>query len=121
MDTRIIVPSAGPYAGQRMTVDAGEADRAISEGWAADPFAEKGPDDQRKEHTAEEAAEMANKAEAAAKRWRGEDDKAKDKPKASAKPEAPVARDMAAGPGHSYETREEPKAAAHKNETHRRR
>lgn len=123
MDTKIIIPSVGPYAGQRMTVDPKEADQAISEGWATDPFAPPPPAPKEgeaakppKELTDEERGEMAKKADAAAKRWRGEDE-GKDKSKAKTE-----TRDMSAGERHAYETRAEaPKAEAAKTETHRRR
>jgi hypothetical protein len=59
-----------------MTVSAAEADQAISEGWARDPFApveEPKAGEEPKQLTDQEREELSNKARAAAERWRGED------------------------------------------------
>lgn len=70
-EPRIIQATVGPYAGQRLTVSATEADRAIAEGWAIDPFAEP---KEAKEQTEEERAKSAEAAAAGARRLRGEEE-----------------------------------------------
>ena len=64
----VIEATAGPYAGQRLSVAAADAKKAISEGWARDPFAAPG---EVKKLTADERFAMLQKAEAAATRLRG--------------------------------------------------
>lgn len=75
-DSQIIEPSAGPYKGQRISVSAAEAKRAIKEKWARDPFAVDEAQDGDDAQAQVDDAEMAKRnerAEAAAKRWRGDE------------------------------------------------
>lgn len=73
-DQKTIVPSAGPYAGQAISVDTGEADRAITEGWASDPYAAPGNGKKAAKEPDDEArAKFTDMANAAARRWRGEE------------------------------------------------
>lgn len=75
----LIEPSAGPYRGQRVKVSAAEGKRAIKEGWARDPFAPANDEKDKKDapQPDEEGAhdKRTELAEAAAKRWGGEDEK----------------------------------------------
>lgn len=122
-ETKVIEPQFGPYAGRRMTVQAAEADQAISEGWARDPFGPApDPDEPSKEVPAEEQAEMIKKATAAGKRWRGEEEPDKDKLGKKHEPEHQQRRDMQARPGADYETKDRAEKAPHTSgsaKTHR--
>jgi hypothetical protein len=75
-----IEATAGPYAGQRLTVPAADAKQAIADGWARDPFAEVTDEDREKdrqkaaEMTDEDKAKVAEAAEKAARKLRGEDE-----------------------------------------------
>lgn len=92
-ETKMIEATAGPYAGQRLTVSKADADEAIADGWARDPFAPPS-DKPAKELTGEEHQAMIAKAEKSARKIRGED-KAME----------------AHGPGHGYQTRDVDEAA----------
>jgi hypothetical protein len=71
----VIEGTHGPYAGRRLTVSAKEAKQAISEGWARDPLApEPAEGEEPKELTDEERAKIVEKAEAAGRRLRGEEE-----------------------------------------------
>lgn len=123
-ETRLVNVTHGPYAGGRLTLPKGEAESAISEGWAVDPFAEKPPrfewegpppetltDEQRKQLrerdepkqlSDEERSKVIEKAEQAAKKLRGEDEESVKKRHEEQQ------RAMTAGQSHggSYETRQ---------------
>lgn len=70
----LIEGTHGPYAGKRLTVSAAEAKKAIAEDWARDPFGE--PVEAR-ELSDEERFKLNEKAEAGARRLRGEEEPAK--------------------------------------------
>lgn len=98
----------GPYAGRHLDVAAADADQAISDGWARDPYT---PRAEATEFDQEKYDAMLIAADKAARKLRGEQEpaapakkegKAKDKPlkeedrAATAKPE---------GSGSTYQTR----------------
>lgn len=87
----------GPYRDQRVSIAADEADKAIAEGWARDPFAP--PDEMTKQSLSDkELVEMWELAEKAARRWRGE---------RSAKPQLAEKRALEAEEGEEgYQTRD---------------
>jgi hypothetical protein len=60
-DDQMIIPSHGPYKGQRIQVSADEAKRAVKEGWARDAYAE----------TVEDEKQAAKGEEAEARRGPG--------------------------------------------------
>lgn len=64
-----IEATAGPYRGQRLTVSKADAEAAIAEGWAIDPFAAR---PEGKTMTDEERLDLLAKAEAGARKLRGE-------------------------------------------------
>jgi hypothetical protein len=73
----VIEATAGPYAGQRLTVPAADAKQAIADGWARDPFApaeEPKEPKEVKEVTDEDRARVAEAAEKAARKLRGEEE-----------------------------------------------
>lgn len=107
----------GPYAGQRLLMQAADADQAIADGWARDPFA-KPSDEPAKELSGEDVSKIQEKAEKAARKLRGEEpkeeseEKSKDKPEA-ARPEPKTERkvlDPEPAPKAGYQTREVPPA-----------
>lgn len=106
-ETTMVEATAGPYAGKRLSMSKADAAAAIADGWAFDPF--KTMTDEEREAAAKKASELTeeqraaieDKAEAAARKLRGEDDKA-DKP--ADKPSTKT-RDMEADRGGDYETR----------------
>jgi hypothetical protein len=109
----MVQATVGPYAGQRLTMSRADADAAIADKWAIDPFAPPKTPEQQKEAedmkppTEKEAAEIKAKAEKAARKLRGEpepDESDKDKSKAAA------TRDMAADRPAPYATRSSPPA-----------
>jgi hypothetical protein len=95
----VIQVTAGPYAGQRLTMSKAEAEAAIAEKWAIDPNAPidpKAATEPPKDLTDEERAEIKAKAETAARKLRGEPDQA-------------VTREMAAEHPAPYSTKSAPK------------
>jgi hypothetical protein len=98
-EPKTIEATLGPYAGQRLTMSAADADAAIADGWARDPFEQHDPDAQPKEMTDEERQKALDAAEKAIHKLRGDEeaegeaDKPKEKPKAKPKPPTEV-RDM---------------------------
>jgi hypothetical protein len=98
-ETVTIEATAGPYAGQRLTVAAAEAKKAISEGWAKDPFAEPA---EVKELTDEERFKVLEAANKGASRLRGEEDADNGK---KAKEDRSLEADK---PAATYETRSTP-------------
>jgi hypothetical protein len=70
-ETVLIEATVGPYAGQRLQVDPATAKQAIADGWARDPFAEVG---EPKEMIDEDRAKVAEAANKAARKLRGEDE-----------------------------------------------
>jgi hypothetical protein len=99
-ESRQIEATLGPYRGQRLTVPTADADRAIADGWATDPFA---PPVEPKEQTEEERASAIEAAEKAARKLRGEEE-GEAKPKAKG-PKSET-RAMEADAGEPYATRE---------------
>jgi hypothetical protein len=91
----LIEAIAGPYRGQRLTVSADDAKAAIKDGWARDPFAEP---EEPKEMTDEDRQKVAEAAEKAARRLRGEEETEAPKPSVEAKAVEPEQSG-------SYETR----------------
>lgn len=81
-ETTAVHVTHGPYAGQRLTMNKSEADAAISEGWAIDPFKPVDPEKELKQPTEEERAHVLEKAEHAVAKLRGEEkDKSENKEK----------------------------------------
>lgn len=98
-ETKVIEAIAGPYAGQRLTVPAADADAAIKDGWARDPFAPVDPDAEPPELDQEAHDKMLTAAQKAARKLRGEEE-----PDAGKK--AKEAKSLEAdNPGATYETR----------------
>lgn len=92
----------GPYAGKRLTVSPADAEQAIADRWAKDPFApveEPKEGEELKLLTDEERQEILDKAEKAAKKLRGEEEEGEDKPAAEKKA-------MAAEESQGYQTRD---------------
>jgi hypothetical protein len=116
--------TVGPYAGQRLTMSRADADAAIAEKWAVDPFAppptkeeeEKQAKEAKPMMTEEERAEITAKAEKAARKLRGEPEPeepakeaAKPEPSKEPHPSPPpvVTRDLGADkPATRYPTRD---------------
>jgi hypothetical protein len=98
----VIEATAGPYAGQRLTVAAAEAKKAIADGWAKDPFAEPA---EAKELTDEERFKVLEAANKGASRLRGEEETDADK---KAKETKNLEADK---PAANYETRSTPPKA----------
>lgn len=71
----VVQATAGPYAGQRLTLSAADAKQAIKDGWAVDPFAPPPAPDAEppKQPTDEERVKINEAAEAAGRKLRGED------------------------------------------------
>jgi hypothetical protein len=92
-DDVLIEATAGPYAGQRLTVPAADAKQAIADGWARDPFATEL--EEPKEMTEEKRAKVAEAADKAARKLRGEDDADKKKSMEADKPEGYTTRSTA--------------------------
>jgi hypothetical protein len=95
----VIQVTVGPYAGQRLTMSKAEAEAAVAEKWAIDPNAPVDPKasaEPPKALTEEECAQIKAKAEAAARKLRGE-------------PELAVTRDMTAEHPAPYSTKTAPK------------
>lgn len=102
-ETKQVEATAGPYAGQRLTMPVDEAEQAITDGWARDPFAPP-TDEPPKEQTDEERADVVKKAEKAARKLRGEPDEGDDEGKGG----RGETRDMSAGQAGEYDTRGAP-------------
>jgi hypothetical protein len=89
-----IEATVGPYAGQRLTVAASEATKAIAEGWAKDPFVDP---PEPKEITEDERWTTLQAAHAGADRLRGVE---------QAEPKAKETKNLEADkPAANYETR----------------
>jgi hypothetical protein len=91
---------AGPYAGQRLTMSMADADAAIADKWAIDPNA-PAPTEEPKAMTDDERAQIAEKAEKAARKLRGEAE-----PTKAAKPEAEPAVEAQPPPRQETATRD---------------
>jgi hypothetical protein len=76
-EVAVIEATVGPYKGQRLTMSKAEAQQAIADRWAIDPFAPaeepKPPKVEPKPPTDEESAEILAKAHAAMAKLRGEE------------------------------------------------
>lgn len=79
--------TVGPYKGQRLTMAKAEAQQAIADKWAIDPFASPEPPPKEgeapkeaKPMTDEERAEIHAKAHAAIAKLRGEEEPKKESP-----------------------------------------
>jgi len=99
----VIQVTAGPYAGQRLTMPKADADAAVADKWATDPNAPVPTKEEAKEAkpmTEEERAEVMAKAEKAARKLRGE-------PEPEDKAQTQVTRDLGADkPPQGYQTRD---------------
>ena len=69
-DLKTIEPLYGPYHGQHIRVGAADADQAIDEGWARDPYLR--PDQRPTAASLTSRTELMHAAERAARRWRGD-------------------------------------------------
>lgn len=107
-DVKRVQPLYGPYAGQQLDMPAADADAAIADGWAIDPFA---PPAETKELSAEERDQVVEKADKAARKLRGEEQPAQDagKKPTTATPTAAEAKETksleAEKPAGAYQTR----------------
>lgn len=72
-ETVVVHVTHGSYAGQRLTLSKHDADAAISDGWAIDPFKPVEPDKEPKQLSEEERAHVLEKAEHAVAKLRGEE------------------------------------------------
>lgn len=70
--TKRIRATHGPYAGQNLDVAAADADQAITDGWAIDPFAAVDPNAPPPEFNQEKHDAMLVAAQKAARKLRGE-------------------------------------------------
>jgi hypothetical protein len=107
----IIEGTLGPYAFQRINVDAAEATQAIADGWAIDPF---GPPPEPKELTPDERFAIIQTAEAAARRLRGQEEVKAEEVKAEEVKAKPAAHSEprtveAAKPDDDYQSRNKAK------------
>lgn len=86
-ETKRIEATHGPYAGAQIDVPTADADSAIADGWAFDPYAEvdPNPNAEPKEITADDNARALAAAETAARKFRGEAEPPKPAPARSAK------------------------------------
>lgn len=78
-ESKQVLVTHGAYAGQRLTMPAGDADSAVRDGWAVDPFAAPLSDEERAKRpleTDEERAKRAEAADKAGRKLRGEDEDA---------------------------------------------
>lgn len=102
-ETKRIQVTLGPYRGQQLDVPAEDADQAIADGWATDPFA---PPPQEGEEpiamTDDDRMAAIEAAEKAARKLRGEDDSNGGKAKHKTREMEPQ------HPGKPYTTREAP-------------
>ena len=73
-ETKRIEAIAGPYKGQRLDVPAADANRAIKDGWARDPFEPVDPDAAPPEFDQDKHDKMMVAAEKAARKLRGEEE-----------------------------------------------
>ena len=75
-ETKRIEALFGPLAGSIMDIPTADADAAISDGWARDPFATPSAEDEQKqkEWSAETHEKVIEAAEKAARKIRGEED-----------------------------------------------
>lgn len=93
---KLVEATAGPYRGQRLTLPIADADQAVKDGWAKDPFAAPPTDEELAEAklpTEEERLKVEEAAAKAARKLRGEEEPAAEKP--AAKP-APAPHDPGA-------------------------
>ncbi len=74
-ETKRIEAIYGPHAGRFIDVPTADAEAAISDGWARDPYAPVDPDAKPKEIDQAKATEAAHKA---ARKFSGEDEPAAD-------------------------------------------
>lgn len=100
--------TAGPYAGQRLTMPAADAAAAIADKWAVDPHAPPPKEgEEAKPMSDEEISQVKAKAEKAARKLRGEpepDTKPEPAHKLHSEPEAPT-RDIVAERPATYTTK----------------
>ena len=84
-ETKRIEALYGPYRGQHLDLPAADADQAIKDGWARDPYAEPSAEVQALDPEKQEKATAA--AEKAARKLRGEDEPPAAEPAAEEKTE----------------------------------
>lgn len=124
-ETKRIEALYGPFAGGQIDIPAGDAEQAIADGWARDPYATPDPKAEPKEWTQEGHDAMIKAAEKAARKIRGEAEpkaakEAKGKEDANADTQAAVGeareRQMEAGKNDNggYETRQSAKPTTSK-------
>jgi hypothetical protein len=107
-ETKVIEAIAGPYKGQRLTLPTADADQAIDDGWAKDPFEPVDPDAEPPEFDQEANDAMIVAAEKAARKMRGEEDEDAKGKKAKAAKDDAAAKDKAMEadkPAAGYSTR----------------
>ena len=80
-ETKRVEALYGPYAGTQIDIPAADADAAIADGWARDPFATPDPKAKPVEWTQEAHDKAMVAAEKAARKLRGEDEDVKAKKK----------------------------------------
>jgi hypothetical protein len=103
----VVQAVAGPYAGQRLTMSRADADAAIADKWATDPNAPPPKEGEKEANpmTEDERAQIAEKAEKAARKLRGEPDPDA-RPEDKAPRQEPVTRDLGADSPPRYPTRD---------------
>ena len=110
-ETKRIQANYGPFAGQQIDLPTEDADAAIADGWASDPFAPVDPKAEPPEFNQERHDAILVAAEKAGRKIRGEAEPGNDKPRKPAgkreKSDADAEdRAMEADkPGSGYETR----------------
>ena len=71
----------GPYRGTQIDLPVADAEQAIADGWAIDPFAPVDPNAEPPEFDQDKQDKAEAAAEAAARKLRGEEDAETSKPK----------------------------------------
>lgn len=128
-ETKRIEALYGPYAGSQIDIPTADADQAIADGWARDPFAPPAePSDEPVEYDREAHEKAIEAAEKAARKFRGEDTEDDMKARKPKKADSKVKEDtnadtqaavgkvrgeqMEADSGKGYETRQTRKPKA---------
>lgn len=83
----------GPYAGTQIDIPTADADAAIADGWARDPFATPDPNAEPKEWSQEAHDKAMIAAEKAARKFRGEEEDVKAKKGVDKKKDSDVKTD----------------------------
>jgi len=107
-ETKRVEALFGPFAGSQMDIATADADAAIADGWARDPFAPPpDPNEPQKEFSAEDHAKVIEAAEKAARKIRGEDQEDELKAKKGAKKGKDTNADTQAAVGKARENQME--------------